>query len=100
MLVLQSVQYRRKAVVRVLVEEETKYHEIDRMFVIDDTKVFVLAEMETEFHHHLMAHRVTRTDKTVVCLYSSFARPGVLHLKTKSGSKYIVEKDSADTEWC
>ena len=81
---------------RVLIEEETCYYEIARMFIIDDAKVFVLTELEVEFQRHLMAYKLTSTHNRLVCLYSSFARFGVLHQKNKNGNRYIIEKDSAD----
>lgn len=100
MLELQSVKYKQEAVVRVIVQEETRYYEIAQMYVIEDSKVFLLNKLQAEFCHHLMAFKVSKTDERLVCLYSSFARSGVLHQKRRGGNSYIVEKDCPDMQWC
>ena len=99
-LVLQSIQYKRQAVVRVNEQEEMRYYEIAQMYVLEDSKVFVLNKLYAEFYHHLMAFKVTKKDERLVCLYSSFARSGVLHQKRRGGNSYIVEKDCPDIQWC
>ena len=85
---------------RVQGKEQVAYHEICRIFVVDEAKVFLLSELHTTFQRHIMAHQVTGKGKRLLCLYSSFARHGVLHLKHKSGRVYLIEKDSADLDWC
>ena len=85
---------------RVNRNEQVAYHEICRMFVVDEAKVFLLSELHTSFQHHMMAHQVTGKGKSLLCLYSSFARHGVLHLKHKGDKVYLVEKDSADLDLC
>ena len=81
---------------RVNAEDGFTYHQILTMYVVNDTKVFLLEELEAVFQQHFMAYEVTKSGKTKLCLYDSFARHGVLHLKNKQNSMYIIEKDSAD----
>ena len=92
--------YRRGAVVRLEVDGQITYNNIQRLFIVEDAKVFLLSQIQTVFERHIMAYKVTREEKRMLCLYSSFARPGVLHVKHKNGQAYIVEKDSADFDWC
>ena len=96
-MVIQSVEYRQEAVIRID-GEEMKYYKIKRIFIVEEVKVFLLSELDTCFCHHIMAFEVEETEDQLLCLYSSFARPGVLHMKSKNGKNYIIEKDCPDSQ--
>lgn len=94
------MEYKTDAIVRMCGDEKVQYYQIMRIFIIDNIKLFELEELEAAFYRHLMAFKVTKTGRRLVCLCNSLARPGVLHPKLMNGKTYITEKDSADIDWC
>lgn len=99
-MVLEALEYRREAVVRFCEDDNIKYKQIKRMFIVDDAKVVLVEELEAEFDRHLMSYEINSTGKQLICFCKSIARPGVLHPKIINGKTYITEKDTPDIDWC
>ena len=77
--------------------EPCTYAQIQDIIVYDNHKIFevtVLNIIAHDSHCQCMQVEVPETSTIVCCLYSQFHCHGVLHLKQKNNSYYIIEKDN------
>ena len=95
---IYGTKYKIGCVIRVKCRKngEFSYAQVNGIIVYENHKLFEVTVLDIiEYDTHCQAYRIEQSESAVpsLCLYNQFYCHGVLHLKEKNGSHFLVEKD-------
>ena len=80
-------------------EDYPTFGEVEEILVWEDEKMFIVAILEViQSISQYMAYYVKLSEKEVVRTYHSLPYHGVLHIVTRHGKHYVVNRDTAAVE--
>ncbi|XP_019861591.1 PREDICTED: uncharacterized protein LOC109590086 [Amphimedon queenslandica] len=103
--IINGIEYKPGYVIRIKPTEPSydfDYGLIDAILMYEGHKIFLTTILEIKkFHKSLCAFEVSPTHNVKYVLYGSLYCHGVVHIHTKSGNLYIIEKNYCFKDlWC